>query len=209
MSQKIITKYGVLTVTDHDSKHKMSGFQSLNTSVSQNKFCQKMRTCESTVCSKCYASTMLKRYKTMELNSIENGRILSENLFKIEDMPYINAKAFRLHSTGELMNNVHFMNYITLALKNPNTIFTLWTKRVSIVDGVLDKCERPSNLILIYSSPVLNIETAKPKNFDKTFTVFDKYTAEDEVINCGIKKCSECMLCYTHNNVTVIKELKK
>jgi len=209
MATKIETRFGTLSITEHDSKHKMAGFQSLNTSVSQNPFCQKMRDTENTVCQKCFASKMLNRYKSMEVNSIENGKILSENTFKVEDMPYINATAFRLHSTGELINETHFHNYLNLCVRNPDTILTLWTKRVHIVHNVLEFCDKPKNLILIYSSPSVNKESMLPEYFDKTFTVYNKeYIKTNDVdINCGSKSCLGCMLCYTHNDVKVIKEL--
>ena len=43
MALKINTKHGRLSITEHDSNGKLEGFHSLNTSVSNNSFCQKMR----------------------------------------------------------------------------------------------------------------------------------------------------------------------
>ena len=209
MCTKIQTKYGVLSITHHDEKHKMAGFQSLNTSVSQNTFCDSMKRINGAVCQKCFADKMLKRYKSMEVNSIENGRILSTHCMNVDELPLINAKAFRLHSTGELINETHFDNYMKLCDRNPDTIFTLWTKRVNTVSNCLEYREKPKNLILVYSSPLVNIEMQLPEYFDKTFTVYNKeYIKTNDVdINCGSKSCLGCMLCYTHNDVKVIKEL--
>ncbi len=209
MALKHPTKYGTLTITVHDSKGKLEGFNSINTSVENNKFCQGMRDAEaSTVCKKCFAATMEKRYNALNTNNKNNTIILSENALSLADMPFINSSYFRLHGTGELVNRLHLNNFVTLCKANPNTTFSLWTKRVTIVNRVFREVDKPSNLILIYSSHNLNEEKkVVPKYFDKVFTVYkDK---ETEGINCGGNKCKDCLLCYTNNNVTHIRELLK
>ena len=210
MAKKYQTVHGVLSLTDHVKDGKMDGFRSLNTSVACNKFCQAMRKSKnSVICKSCFASNMEKRYKSLKENNIQNGKILSENLFSVDEMPKLNELAFRIHSNGELINDTHFKNILALCKANPNTIVTLWTKRTNIVYRVLLVEEKPANLILIYSSKMINVEENLPIHFDKTFTVYSKDQADKVIINCGGKKCRDCMLCYSHNKVTKIKELIK
>ena len=49
---------------------------------------------------------------------------------------------------------------------------------------------------------------------DKTFTVYDKpgqaaLEASGGCINCGSRKCLDCLLCYTKNDVRAINESLK
>ena len=112
------------------------------------------------------------------------------------------------HSYGELHNAQHFINYLYIAAGNPQTIFTLWTKRKGIVQRVLKSRTKPDNMIIIYSSPVVDKQARLPKGFDKVFTVYSKGSAQDTTINCH-GSCNTCRLCYSHNDTININEIKK
>ena len=102
-----------------------------------------------------------------------------------------------------------YINYLNLIGKNPNTTFALWTKRKDIISSIGKGGHK--NLILIYSSPLIDTRVEKPNYFDKLFTV---YTPEGAIknkvnINCGKKVCIDCMLCYSPNRTTYINEIVK
>jgi hypothetical protein len=186
-------------------KGKMTGIQSINTPTSTNPFCQSMQKTDS-VCKSCYA----QRYEKLRPNVVtafERNKFLSERPLQPEELPAINEQIARFASYGELINMMHFINLLRIALANPRTIFTLWTKRPKIVQRVLKLMGKPDNLILIYSSPIVGKVSALPKGFDKVFTAFAKGTDTTD-INCH-GACNSCRLCYSHNDTTFINEIIK
>jgi hypothetical protein len=98
-----------------------------------------------------------------------------------------------------------------IAESNPETVFSLWSKRKDIITKVLKKRPKPVNLILIYSNPTIsNILKAPPLYFDKTFN----NVLEDEHVemqNCTGQQCKNCLKCYTLNNgiTTIVEKVKK
>ena len=189
---------------------KMNGIFSINTPTSTNEFC-KMMSKTDTVCKSCYAMRF-EAFRSNVVPALErNVKLLLSKSFVPEK--FNSYKVMRLHSFGELHNYVHFTNFVKIALVNKDTTFTLWTKRKNIVQNYIKKGGVvPSNLLLIYSNPVLDNQLKRvPKGFNKVFNVFSKKEAERQNIkvNCGKKACLDCMLCYTVNKVEVINELKK
>ncbi len=201
-----------ITLTYHIQKkgmmNKMDKMISINTSLLTNKFCLNMRKNKDTICSKCYAYRIEKWYKAIHEKYKKNSLLLSSRILKKSDIPVINSPICRFHSIGELINDIHYQNFQLIANSNEKTLFTLWTKRIDIVTRNYDK--RIKNIIHIYSSPLKNIISEKPKFFDKVFTVFEnKFIQENNVkINCQ-KKCHECLLCYSKNRIVKINEVKK
>jgi hypothetical protein len=137
-----------------------------------------------------------------------NSKLLSESMLKNSQIPKFNRLYVRINSFGELINDIHLQNILLIAINNPNTTFTLFTKRVDLVKKLPSK---PKNMIFIYSNPILNSGFEKiPKGFDKIFTVFDKQTVKERKIkiNC-MKNCMSCLKCYTRNDINQIRELIK
>jgi len=198
------------------SKSKLDGFYSLNTSTLNNPFCLKMFSGNNTdlICRSCYAKNLEKRYfkKTDKLDT--NARILSESIMLWDHVPfYPLLLVLRIHCLGELINENHFINIILIAKKNPHCTVSIWTKRPDIVKRVFKSgYDKPDNFILIYSNPRVNCdyEIKTPEYFDKVFNNYTKDFAEKNNvdINCHMV-CKDCMLCYTHNNVEQIKEIVK
>lgn len=198
----------MLKLTTHVKTGKLAGFQSLNTSVHKNKFCDKMRKSDS-ICKACYAATMETRYKGLRDNIQANGDTLSKSVLPEADLPFINAAVFRLHSTGELINEKHLINFINIAKKNKQTRFVLWTKRKNIVNKVLSMMSKPDNFDFIYSNAIIDSkDITLPKHFTKVFSVYSKGNPTAAKINCH-SKCQDCMLCYSDNDVTHIREVIK
>jgi len=183
---------------------KMEGMISLNTSSLNNKFCIAMSK-KDIICSKCYSNRMLKMYKTADGAFQHNGRLLSEG--KLEDLPQFNAAFVRFNAFGELINDTHLYNLVRICNANPQTTFTLWTKKKGIVAKILAQYGKPNNMLLVYSSEGVGVRELLPLYFDKVFTVYDKVSQVD--INCGDKKCFDCRLCYTKNRTIYIKEKLK
>ena len=201
---------------------KMTGFASLSTSPLFNENCMKRAKNPKTICSKCYSMRMNKMYSALEAKLKDNSEILSNSILSAEEFPVINTetriyKYFRLESFGDLINETHAINYFKFCELNPETRFSLWTKNPIYIDkAIKNGYAKPENLTVIFSSPYLN-RTAKEIIFDmfpfidKIFTVYTKEQAKVEniSINCGAKKCANCLLCYAKNNVKEINELLK
>lgn len=201
---------------------KMSGFASLSTSPLFNPLCVKRAANKDTVCAHCYSVRMQKMYSALEKKLRINSELLSGSILSADAFPVINTvtrayKYFRLEAFGDLINETHAINYFTFCNMNPETRFTLWTKNpVFIHNAIKDGHKKPANLTVIYSSPYLN-RAAKQCIFDifpfidKIFTVYTKeQAAADGVrINCGARKCADCLLCYAKNDTREINELLK
>lgn len=200
----VLNDRSVLSITDKMTG-KMKNFASLNTSCNENNFCLKMSRDKENVCNKCYAIKLLKMYKQADKNFTDNYKILTSRILEKNEIPIIKNKVFRFSAFGEIGNNIHYANLVNFALHNPDTLFSLWTKRKEIVQRFKSK---PDNLILIYSTPKLNSEKpVLPKKFDKVFTIYNKTFIEkkDITINCK-KSCNECMICYSKNNIKYVNE---
>ena len=184
---------------------KLANIISINTPTTTNPFCQSMQKTDS-VCKSCYA----QRYEKIRPNIVtafERNLFLSERELLPLEIPTISDDIARFASYGELINMMHFINLLRIALANPRTVFTLWTKRYRIVQRVLKHMDKPDNLILIYSSPVVGKVSALPKHFNKVFTAFAKDTDTTD-INCH-GSCNTCRLCYSHNDTVNINEIIK
>jgi hypothetical protein len=183
----------------------MKGLVSVNTSAQDNPFCREMHKDCNKVCSSCYSDKFERIRKVMKECFMRNGVTLSTTKVK----PFtINHTIVRFDSFGELINRLHAINLFALARFNPNTQFTLWTKRPNLLVGL----KKPANVIIIYSSPYKNVCAKnildKYSFIDKVFTVYNlKYIRENDIqINCGKKICIECKTCYSKNNITFVNE---
>lgn len=213
---------GLHFTRDHSGK--MSGMESLSTLCLVNEHCKRKCKNAAFICSKCFAVKMYtgiykKSCKALKRNTeILTADIIPENL-----LPTLNNLYFRFESFGDLNNEIQFVNYCNIAKKNPRTMFALWTKNPFIIRQAIKSgmTEKPDNMIIIYSSPLLNkavslkrIQAVYPF-VDKVFTVFE---SEKEIenqglkCNCGSRYCLDCLRCYTktdNDNMNVITELLK
>lgn len=194
----------------------MSGLHSLSTSVTANPRClQRMQRGDS-ICAKCFAAAMMKRYKTLNTATTENARILSGSVLPVEVLPLIPVKYFRFEAFGDLINQNQVVNYFNIAKKNPDTLCALWTKNPDIIAKAIEAGhDKPANLQIVLSSPLINkpIKLTKYGFIDKIFTVYDKTGAKDVNINCGARSCLSCGRCYRPNpdgvKIQYVNELLK
>ena len=203
--------------TEHTGK--MSGMYSLSTSPKCNPHCEERAKIKGSICEKCYSQKMHKNYKDLAKWTKSNSEILTTGIIDKEKLPYINAHSFRLEAFGDLINTNQVVNYFNLCRKNPAVHFAIWTKNPFIMANAINTgYKKPSNLIVLYSSPMINVKVSLEDVqrafpfIDKVFTVYDNEEVAKQhgaVINCGTKNCIECLTCYRKNNTTVISELLK
>ena len=171
---------------------KMQDIKSINTNTFTNNYC--MRQC--TFKGKCYSKKHIKRFpnnaSAWELNSDK----LSKSIIDYDLLPkFYNTNFVRFHSHGELINDIHLINFMNICNKNEDVTFTLWTKRNDLIKRHFKNHEKPKNLILIFSNSKFDKPMDKiPLHFDKTFNVINKDS--NIKANCS-GKCKDCMICYT------------
>jgi hypothetical protein len=204
--------FSTVHVTKAAKDGKLKEINSVNVSTIHNEFCKSMKQQNDLSCSSCYAWRYESMRPTLSAKLQFNADLLSQSLLDFQ-LPRFNARFVRFNSFGELVNVQHFINLIRICELNPHTNFTLWTKRLDIINKAFD-CNivtRPNNLKLIYSSVNLNKKVDLPRHFDKVFTVYSRDYAKENAtnINCGALKCIDCLTCYTENSVQYMNELKK
>lgn len=201
-------------------KGKMENMVVITSSCLENNYCIKSKEDPESICSKCYAQRSLSFMKNARDTYRENSRILSGEIIPFLDLPRLNVLFCRFESHGDLINKTHLQNYINIAKKNPRTRFTIWTKRPDIVMQFFEEGEEsPENFKWVFSSPFINqpmsasivsmIDTWKIDY--QIFTVYTKsYADENQVdINCGDRKCFDCLKCYTRTPESGIKYINE
>lgn len=200
---------------------KMAGMYSISTACTLNKYCLQRSKNPDSICASCFAQTMFKNawYKWTLKRCEHNTHILTTSILSAADLPVINAFAFRFESFGDIQNTTQVINYFNICNLNPRVTFALWTKNPFIIaNAIRAGYDKPSNLIIIYSSPMINkaVSLEKIKSVfpfvDKVFTVWrssDAAAAHNVKINCGARACLKCLKCYTKDGENVISELLK
>jgi len=197
---------------------KMQDIRSINTNTLTNEFCIKMHNTKNklSICGHCYSIDSLesKRFPSQVKAYQRNSDILSNKELtekEIYQNYMFNDNIFRLQSHGDLINEKHLDNLIKIVTANKWTVFALWTKRKNVIKKYFDKNKIPSNLIIVYSNPIINkiIDVKdRPQYFNHTFNNVDKdYLKEKQ--NCTGESCFKCRKCYTlGTNETIIEAVK-
>jgi len=188
---------------------KLEGIGAINTNTLSNDFCLKQHArSDNSICAKCYSHTMLRTFRKKCVPAFQhNSKVLSEKIIHPDALPTTNFAFFRFSGHGELINSKHFHNYVNICLKNRKTNFALWTKRSDIVKRELKSRDKPKNLILVYSNPVIDKPIGIPKGFNKVFN----NVSHDIGTNCH-GKCIDCLKCYDTSrykaNNVIIEQVK-
>ncbi len=200
---------------------KMSGklidVPAINTNTLSNRFC--MRMClsdnDNCICAKCYSQNMLKSFRKNCIPAFEyNSKLLSRDILRKNQFPNVKNDIVRINAHGELINEFHMINIRIFCLLNPKKVIVLYTKVLSLVNKVLDMFDKPNNLIVVYSNPIIDKPINKiPKDdkfryVDKIFNVLDKNT-DNIKINCGARNCNVCRKCYNMHKDNIIYEQLK
>ena len=200
---------------------KMEGMGSMSTSALCNERCIQNKQDPESVCNKCYAIAQALRYANLSRAIEKNFAILTSEILTDDLLPYVNFHYFRFEAFGDIANEIHFINYLNICFKNPNTKFAIWTKNPDLMATVFNEMgyKKPKNLEIVVSSLYLNVIldiTANKKRYwfiDKIFTVFtmDYALKHNIIINCGNAVCFNCRVCYEKqsNEIIYINEIEK
>ena len=187
---------------------KLKGIPAINTNTLSNAFCTAMHNAKkSVICAWCYSHNMLSgSRKNCVARFEENSRLLAEWI-PWDELPVFNSLWIRFHGHGELQNMAHLENFHRIALKNPRTICTLWSKRRDLIREYHRNFTQPNNLILIYSNPIVDRIIAQvPNGFDR---VFNNVSTDSPLNNCTGRNCIDCLICYAKTGENVIVEKVK
>lgn len=197
---------------------KMEGMISISTSCKKNEFCIAMHQIPGTICEKCYAHNQLDYQATTANKYAESTIDLTSRLLDFEEIPTVDSSngVCRLEAFGELNNTIQVLNYFNICEKNSEINFALWTKRPELINEVIKMLghKKPENLNIIWSTLMIN-GAPKIGKYDFVNGYFTVYTADyakehNLKINCGGRKCAECLECYDyHEELFVINELLK
>lgn len=200
---------------------KLEGFLAISTSARDNARCRINAMNPDSICAKCYAMQMLAYRESLDEHLVENKNILTSGIIPYEDLPVVMAIAERLEFAGDVENIENggifqVANYFNICTKNPNTTFAVWTKNPDVYGAAIAAgYKKPDNLLIVYSSPIINKVSDLSKKYTFIDIIFTVYTADyalehDVKINCGNAKCKHCMRCYTkHENVIFVNEVLK
>lgn len=186
---------------------KMFEMCSLSTSPLVNPRCVERAKEPESVCKQCYSRIEMEYKKTCAAKFGTNGNVLSNYVIPVNKWPVILKSAYpeiRLEAFGDVINAIHVINYFNLCKRNPKITFAAWTKNVDFYEAAVKMgYEKPDNLILVASSPMLNTEINVENHsiVDKTFTVYTfEYIKANNIgpdfINCGARSCKKCGRCY-------------
>lgn len=171
---------------------KMQFINSINTNTASNGFCMNQCALKDI----CYSYEQIRRWESNGIAWQKNSDKLSQSIIDYDLLPkFYNTNFVRFHSHGELINDIHLVNFMNICNKNEDVTFTLWTKRNDLIKRHFKNHKKPKNLILIFSNSKFDKPMDKiPLHFDKTFNVINK----DSNIkpNCS-GKCKDCLICYT------------
>ena len=191
---------------------KMEGMTSTGSCCGCNKRCKHNASIKGSICQKCYAERMMKMYKDLKKHLEENFRILTSRVLDESEYPRFNNSFVRIEAFGDVANEIQAINYIRMINVNPYVNFGWWTKNCDLLKNPIAELGKPKNVQIVRSSLFLNKEVKPYYDFvDKTFTVYDKkFIRENNIeINCGGRKCFECLKCYLPNGIKQVREIKK
>lgn len=233
-----VAEYGIIKkYTDGDKMDSMDG---CSTCCMFNSFCKKMQAMgKDCVCSRCFGKGMSNSFGWMNKDKngddkyfLKASKEISKRIYSESEIPFLNVKnrygVFRIESFGEIINLNHAINLVNLIKKNPDINFGWWTKRPEMIARALKKLNLSAEWLknranIIYSNPWINgVKEGKTVDISKilkkytflsgVFAVFTaNYAIKNNVfINCGYKKCIECLNCYNvHTDIFYINEIMK
>lgn len=195
---------GTLVYVSQNMSGKMEGIPSISTSVLLNPICKARSSVSGSICQKCFAQSTVARYDALRQHLGDNYRVLNSRALEPSELPYIYSDICRLESFGDLASVTQAINYIRIAKKSPWCTFAIWTKNPAYLDKAIREEGKPGNLVCVLSSSYINRvdDGSRWPWADHIFSVYSPdYIAENAVeINCGGRKCRECMRCYTIGN---------
>ena len=109
------------------------------------------------------------------------------------------ARAFRWHSSGDIVDARYLKGMCDVARKNPKTDYLAFTKKFDLVNAYVEEGHRiPRNLSIVFSGWDGLFPVNNPHNFPTTWVMFKKAINShipDGSIPCK-GKCEECLACW-------------
>lgn len=210
----------MLWIVNH-LKRKLEGICSISTSVFDNCFCKAKRKLKTCICSMCYAYNQQSFQNGLREHNILNGWILRNVLIPVSAFKVLKFMfpVLRIESFGDTCNVIQARNYIRIIKAFPELTCAIWSKNILIWEQAFQAEGKPQNTTYVHSSHKINkpddIDLNRFDFVDHIFTVYTKDFAKKHnvQINCGGKKCLECIKakinCYFHNTELFINELLK
>lgn len=212
-----------LWIVNHNAR-KLEGISSISSSVTDNAKCSAWRKIKDCICIHCYAYNQQAFQTGLREHNTLNGIILRNVLIPVCAFKHLKIvfPYLRIESFGDVANVTQARNYIRIIKAFPGKRCAIWTKNIQIWhEAFMLEGGKPKNTTFVVSSPYLDfkpISTTILENYpeiDHIFTVYTKKFAKENniVINCGGRKCLECIAkktnCYFAGGPLYINELKK
>ncbi len=183
----------ILQVSYHPSG-KIEGLNSIDSCASYCGFCQKMREAAEGnpkhICGMCYACRGTLAFTAVKNRHELNMLILANVIFEVVDFYGLTRLTTRFNCDGDFDGVIHAGNAIKIAQANVRARFALWSKNYKAVQEAQKLYGKPSNLISIASSPIIDQEIPLPEGFDYTFTVYSTEEKVKEAIEKGSVACN-------------------
>ena len=216
------TLVNALWIVNHMDK-KLEGICSISSSVCDNILCKIRQKIKNCICSHCYAYNQQAFQTGLREHNILNGIILRNVLIPVKFFKLLKIvfPYLRIESFGDTANVIQARNYLRIIKAFPEKRCAIWSKNIGIWNQAIQIEGKPKNTTYIHSSLKVNQtdDVSKYDFVDHVFTVFTKKFAKEHniIINCGGKKCMQCILekknCYFRiskkNNTFFINELLK
>lgn len=203
-------------VTMHTDGTKMDGIQSISTSVLKNPICQARRKCPDSICAKCYANTLCKMRKNMEVHLAENFDKLSSRLLTRQEAALVPVSTLiaRIESFGDVATVTQARNYIRIIRAHQCSRWGIWSKNWGIWHAAFLQDGKPRNCTFVLSSTELNHRADVPERMreyvDHVFTVWDRKTYDAMFkggkTECAGIQCMKCQKCYKKRTSFYIDE---
>ena len=150
----------------------------------------------------------------------KNDTIFSTVKFAVGDLVFDSVKIpeCRFSTHGDLNNALHAYNYMVIAMTNPGTQFTLWTKNNEYYQQAREMfradfgIDRPANFRVIFSGNRLDVipgkkglAALKNNGYDAYFVVYSLRAIQEKAVTefyghfckCGKNSCKQaCHFCY-------------
>ena len=211
-----------LWIVNHNAR-KLEGISSISSSVNDNALCAAWRKVKNCICAHCYAYNQQSFQTGLREHNILNGIILRNVMLPVCAYKHLRFlfPYLRIESFGDVANIIQARNYIRIIKAFPAMRCAIWSKNIELWAQAFDlECGKPKNTTFVVSSPIVNKPVSesiirKYIFIDHVFTVYTKQYAKQHniSINCGGRKCLECIMkktnCYYAGGPLYINELKK
>lgn len=211
-------EFMTIHVTNHSDNTKMAGIQSIGTTSLCNPICQKRKEICNGICSHCYADSLCKMRKNLNMHLVQNFEKLTSRLMtpKEADAVPVTSLIARIESFGDVANVTQARNYIRIIRSHKWITFGIWSKNWGIWHAAFKKEGKPKNCTFVLSSMHINRKDEAPPLMipyvDHVFTVWDKAhypEFEGGLTECAGLCCAKCQKCYHKGGSYYINERLK